>query len=95
MEIFLAIFYGVFLTGLGFCLFMLIKNEITFRNQKKIADAISVFANETGEFDKAIYLLHEMEDYDKTLYRLWDFECKNILPKEDYELIKPYIKKRR
>jgi hypothetical protein len=74
---------------------MLIKNEITFRNQKTIADAISKFANETEEFDKALCLLHNMEHYVKTLCRLWDFGCKNILPKEDYELIKPYIKKRR
>lgn len=63
----------------------------------KILSAIERYARTTDidECDKAISFMNHMEAYDKTLWRLWDFGCKNILPKEDFELIKPYIKKRR
>ena len=44
---------------------------------------------------EGLRLLNNIEDYNDTLYRWWDFGCKNILPKEDYEIIKPYIKEKR
>lgn len=36
----------------------------------------------------------DMEDYDKTCRRWWDWSYKRILPKEKFELIKPYLKKK-
>ena len=59
----------------------------------KIVSAIELYAIDTDELDKATALLNNTEEYNKTLWRLWDFGYKNILPKADYELIKPYIQK--
>ena len=33
-----------------------------------------------------------MEDYDETFKRIFDWGYTNILPKEQFELVKPYIK---
>ena len=35
----------------------------------------------------------DVESFGKTLWRLWDWGYTRILPKEKFELIKPYIKK--
>jgi hypothetical protein len=35
----------------------------------------------------------DMEDLYATLWRLWDWGYKHILPKEKFEIIKPYLKK--
>lgn len=34
----------------------------------------------------------DMETYDSTLWRLWDWGYTRILPKEKFELVKPYIR---
>lgn len=36
----------------------------------------------------------DMEHYDKTCRRWWDWGYKRILPKEKFELVKEYIKKK-
>ena len=33
----------------------------------------------------------DMEEFDKTEKRVFDWGCKNILPKEKFELIKPFL----
>ena len=95
MEIFFYLISAFFTSAFIFDAFLLIKNEITFFNQKKIIDAIHDYAIDTHDYERAMIIFRSVEDYDETLWRLWDFGCKNILPKADYELIKPYIKKRR
>lgn len=75
-----------------FCIFMLIKNEITCRNHKKIINATRDYSEDVQNPYEFSSIVENMENYETTLFRLWDFGCKNILPKEDYELIKPYIK---
>ena len=77
----------------AFLVFLLIKNENTYKNQEKILNAIRDYVIETKDYDKCYYLIDNMESYKHTLWRLWDFGYENILPKADYELIKPYIKK--
>lgn len=80
-----------------FCVFICIRTKVAERNHKKIARAIY-------EYKKA--LLHgnlsrkkpdidwsEMEFFDQTVKRFWDFGCTRILPKEKYELVKPFIRK--
>jgi hypothetical protein len=47
-----------------------------------------------GEFVNFKVNYDDMESYDETLFRLFDFGYKNILPKEKYDIIKPYINKR-
>ena len=74
---------------------MLIKNEITCRNRLKVLDAIFDYTEPPRPLEEYIRLTSNLESYSATLWRLWDFGCENILPKADYELIKPYVKRGR
>ena len=71
-----------------------IKNEFAFRSRIDIIMAIRDYQIEcvyTGETELVDYA--DMESYDDTMRRFWDFGCTRILPKEKFEIIKPYIKK--
>ena len=72
---------------------LIIKNGVTYRQRAVIRNAIYRYI--MNLFDKDILVFdvdfHDMEEYDKTLYRLWDWSYKRILPKEKFEIIKPYI----
>jgi hypothetical protein len=85
--------FAAMVAALLFMFFILVKNENTCKQRKKINKAIYHYrifcAREkiTAEVDYV-----DNENYDKTLFRLWDWGCTRILPKEKYEIIKPYIK---
>ena len=83
-----------FTASIVFLVFLLVKNDVTFKNQNKIIDAISDYCEDTRDFGLCLILLGNMESYNETLWRLWDFGCKNILPIGDYERIKPYIREK-
>ena len=70
---------------------VMIKSDITLKNQTKILNAIDAYAEEHNDYETAIRLLSHLEDFLKTLFRITDWGYKNILPKEDFEIIKPYI----
>lgn len=80
---------------LVFLIVLLIKNEVTFKHQMRINDAIYNYhmdrihnrPHSEGEVD-----WKDMESYDKTLFRFWDWGYKRILPPDKYEIIKPFIK---
>ena len=72
--------------------FLIIKNENTFAQQVKIINAIYAYHIEHGYTD--VYY-SDMEPYESTMRRLWDWGCTRILPKEKYELIRPYIKEKK
>ena len=91
-DLILLSFCGAFLV---FLVFLLVKNDVTFKNHNKIIDAIDAYAKDTRDFAYAMLVLSSMEDYNKTFWRLSDFGCENILPREDYELIKPYIREKK
>lgn len=74
-----------------FNIYLLIKVENSHKNQMKILNAIDAFAKDTNDCETALLALKEMEDFYKTLYRLLDWGYKNILPKEYFDLIEPYI----
>ena len=74
-----------------FLIMLIIKNENTFKQQKKIIKAIDKWYDNTGDVVMALNYLHSMEDYRKTLFRLWDWGCKRIVPKNVYHHIKPFI----
>lgn len=82
----------VLTTSLVYGVYMLIKVENAYNNQTMIINAIIDYADETGNIRKSIILMENIEDMTKTLFRLWDWGYENILPKEDFELIKPYMK---
>ena len=93
----LIIFVAVVL--LVITLFMSIRNEIAYRNRCKIIDAIYDYGTyllidkddlEAPIKTKLIY--GKMESYHKTMIRFWDFGCKRILPKQEFDKIKNFIK---
>ena len=75
-------------------LFMLFKNENTFRNMEKIIDAIYIYQLKclTDSSSTAVDY-YDMRSYGHVLFRFWDFGYKHILPEEKFKLIEPYIKK--
>lgn len=76
-----------------FGVFLLIKNEITLRNRIKINEAIYDYLCACAVFDPDSAVdFTDTEHYMRTLFRLWDFGYKRILPKDKFEVIKPYIK---
>lgn len=93
LELILFVILWFAIAVMLFSVFFLVKNEVTFKNHKKIINAISSFAKENNEYEIGIALMHSMEDYNKTLWRWWDWGCTRILKKEDYELIRPYLRK--
>lgn len=94
LELILFVILWFAIAGMLFSVFLLVKNEVTFKNHERIIDAIDAFAEENNEYEIGIALMHSMEDYNKTLWRWWDWGCKRILKKEDYELIKPYLEEK-
>ena len=80
--------------NLIFLVFFWVKNEVTFKNREKILDAIYDYCEDTCDFGHVILMIDNMESYDETLWRLRDFGCENILPRDDYKLIKPYIREK-
>lgn len=93
LEIILFFIWVCAILGAVFASFMLIRNEYVFKNHMKIVQAINRYADSTGDYDMALTLIARTEGFTKTLWRWWDWGCKNILPKEDYELIRPYLRK--
>ena len=69
------------------------KNIITYKNILKINEAIFVY--QVDCINKGVHFVvdyDDIEDYHKVLYRLWDWGYTRILPKDKFEIIKPYIK---
>ena len=75
------------------CGFTLWKNNVTYKQHMRIMNAIFTYRKEKILNDEPPEVeFDDMEDYDKTLLRVWDFGYKRILPKDKFEIIKPYIK---
>ena len=84
----------MFVCSLIYC-YSISKLSNTVENRTKIMYAIDVYVTEFDDAQKGLNLLYNMQDFVTTFIRLWDWGCKNILPKEDYELIEPYLKEER
>ena len=87
-------FLIVMFTCIFTCCYFTAKSTNTAENHRKILCAIDVYVTEFDCPQKGLALLCHMEDFYSTLFRLWDWGYKNILPKEDFELIKPYIEEK-
>ena len=75
-----------------FAVFMMIREEITFKNHSKIIKAIRGYqcvCRSTGR--KSMVDYDDMEAFDQTMERVYDWGCKKILPKDKFELIKPFL----
>ena len=83
----------LYLTLVGLCFIFTVKALVTYKQQCTIADAVfrytmDLIDQSICEYDVDIL---DIEDFDKTLWRLWDWGYKRILPKDKFEIIKPYI----
>lgn len=93
METIILIVCSVALVGL---IVLLFKNANTLRNQTKILCAIKKYRidciknHQYEDMDCVEY--RDMETYMTTFWRLWDWGYTRILPKDKFEIIKPYIK---
>ena len=90
-EIVLAICF----VCLIFCAIAIVKNMNTFNCYDAIGKAIYKYKTaciEECDWD-ALHLVEyrDMEDYNKTFWRFWDLGYTRILPKDKFEIIKPYI----
>lgn len=101
MKIFLGLLIGaliVMFIMLFYNIYMIFKNNNTFKQRRKIIKAIhTYFQSKNGieEMDVAEidYMYHSVEPYDDTLNRRFDWGYKNIVPPDVYEKIEPYIKR--
>lgn len=91
MKLFLLAFS---VTTIVYSLLLIIKSEISLKNHIKILYAIDSYVEETKNYGKGLDLIHNVEPVIQTTFRIWDWGYKNILHKEDFELIKPYIKEK-
>lgn len=92
LEFILKIFVIAGCIGTAICMYMLFKNNNTYKMHIKIIDAIYTYKIECIKGNKVPMVDYtDMKSYDLTLHRFWDWGCENILPKEKYEIIKPYI----
>lgn len=91
----IAFILAMLTTGIIFSVYLLFKIHNAYDNQMIILNAIIDYSDETGNFRKSLTLIDNIELYSKTVFRLWDWGYENILPKEDFELIKPYIQEKR
>ena len=92
-DIRILVFVLVMLILMALCIVKLIKNEVIYRQRKKILKAIKEYENmcyKHGEISNVD--CENIENYDSTLFRIWDWGYTRILPKDKFEIIKPYIK---
>ena len=76
------------------CLYY-IKNEITYKNMKIISDAIyryNISMINDKRYDELIPY-DSIKSYEKTFLNIFDWGYKNLLPKDTYVLIEPFIEK--
>lgn len=76
-----------------FVLFLLIRNEVAYKNHMKILFAICDYRMKCIiNNEHPMLSCSDMESYEKTMFRLFDFGYDRILSKDKFEIIKPYIK---
>ena len=77
------------------CTYILIRMCVAYENRAVMYESIYAYIRDMtkrGEFNYEVGY-YDMEPFHATVLRLFDFGCTNILPKEQYEIIKPYIDK--
>ena len=83
----------VFICATIYC-YLVAKLENTAEKRWIILCAIDNYVIENDDTKKGLILFSSMESFVRTLFRLWDWGYENILPKEDFELVKPYLEEK-
>ena len=75
--------------------YMLFKMCVAYEQRAVIYEAIYAYTRDMTKRNEFNYEVkyYDMESFHDTVFRLFDFGCTNILPKEKYEIIEPYIRK--
>lgn len=104
MIIFVNILFILMILASLVCVFLLMKNDNTYRNHGVILDAIFSYkiamieeARENGTILNGVNYevdYSDMKSYNDTLKQIFDWGYDNILPKDKFEIIKPYIHKK-
>ena len=88
------IMLSVLFVLLGLFVLVIIKNEVTYRDHTKIANAIARYRLSRIKMGWVCLVdFDDMESYDDTLTRWWDWGYTRILPPHLYAIIEPYIRK--
>ena len=90
-----TIFNVICLMALLFSCLYYIKNEITYKNMMIISDAIyryNISMIKDERYDELISY-DDIKSLDKALFNIFDWGYKNLLPKDTYMLIEPFIEK--
>lgn len=80
----------LYMVLIALCVFFAVKAANTYNKYIKIIDAI--YAYRLDHLWNAKVEYKDMESFGRILFRFWDWGYKRILPKAQFELIKPYIK---
>lgn len=73
-----------------------IKADITYENHCKVLRAIKGYRAACKITNKQPLVdFDDMIDYEESAKQIFDWSCKNILPKEKFELIKPFMEEQR
>lgn len=91
--ILLYLLYIIFILAI----ILLIKNGVTYTHMSRILNAIHVYNmreidesfNENRPFDIIPYDC--FKSYETVLFNVFDWGIENIIPKEYYERVKPYL----
>lgn len=84
---------NILVVMLALVIVIMIKNEVTYHHHMMILKAIKKYQNVCFNYEKKNDVDYDdMENYVVTLWRLWDWGYTRILPKDKFEIIKPYIK---
>lgn len=98
------IFITIALVGIVAGIFLVFKNNNTYKNHIIIVKAIGEHNRHLirTDFDKFIKLENDsptgrvlwddIESYSKTFFRWWDWGYTRILPPDKFEMVKPFIK---
>lgn len=91
-EIMTALCAIIFVAGIV----MIFKACVTYECHNTIDDAIHCYNIKCINNDETpIVDYKDAETFGQTLFRIYDWGYKRILPKEKFEIIKPYIIERR
>lgn len=89
----IKIFYIIIIVSSLLLLVYSIKNNVTYKNTCIIADAIYNYNLDRiakGDLD-GILSYGVIKSYDKAFYNIFDWGYKNLVSKDIYELIEPFI----